>query len=81
MMVSVQKYGWINPGLIDSNQASIARHCRFLAAQLLGMAKSTAVHLQNSTRAQIRAYVITNNKLLRMRVEQRTVSMLHTVKS
>lgn len=63
VMASIQEFGWTNPLLVDSNQAIVAGHCRFLAAQRLGLGQVPVIRLESLTQAQIEAYVIADNKL------------------
>jgi hypothetical protein len=63
VMASITEFGWTNPILVDRNQAIIAGHCRFLAAQRLSIEQVPIIRLEKLTPAQIEAYVIADNKL------------------
>jgi hypothetical protein len=60
---SIKEFGFINPVLIDGSGGIIAGHGRVEAAKLLGMADIPAVCVGHLTPAQIRAYVIADNRL------------------
>lgn len=60
---SIREFGWTNPVLIDRTQTIIAGHGRVLAAQRLGIAAVPCIRLEHLTPAQVRAYVIADNKL------------------
>jgi DNA modification methylase len=60
---SIKEFGFINPVLIDGSGGIIAGHGRVEAAKLLGMADLPTVQAGHLTPAQIRAYVIADNRL------------------
>src|SRR5262249_21358595 len=60
---SITEFGFINPILIDGAGGIIAGHGRAEAAKLLGMSDVPTVRVDHLTPAQIRAYVIADNKL------------------
>ena len=60
---SVREFGFINPILVDGADGIIAGHGRAEAAKLLGMTDVPTVRVDHLTPAQIRAYVIADNKL------------------
>jgi DNA modification methylase len=60
---SIREFGFINPVLIDGAGGIIAGHGRVEAARLLGMSDVPTVRVDHLTPAQIRAYVIADNKL------------------
>jgi ParB-like nuclease domain len=60
---SIQEFGFISPVLIDGTDGIIAGHGRVEAAKLIGMKDVPTVRVDHLTPAQIRAYVITDNKL------------------
>jgi DNA modification methylase len=60
---SIQEFGFINPVLTDAADRIIAGHARTEAAKLLGMTDVPTVRVDHLTPAQIRAYVIADNKL------------------
>lgn len=60
---SIQEFGFTNPILIDRGQTVIAGHGRVAAAKLLGMRDVPTICLENLTPAQVRAYVIADNRL------------------
>jgi DNA modification methylase len=60
---SIEAFGFNVPVLIDARGQLIAGHGRVLAAQLLGMAHVPTIMLENLTEAQIRAFMIADNRL------------------
>jgi DNA modification methylase len=60
---SIKEFGFINPILIDGADGIVAGHGRVEAAKLLGMKDVPTVSVEHLTPAQIRAYVIADNKL------------------
>src|SRR5882672_6582597 len=60
---SITEFGFINPILIDAANGIIAGHGRVEAAKLLGMSDVPTVQVDHLTPAQIRAYVIADNRL------------------
>lgn len=60
---SIKRFGFTNPVLIDEKSSIIAGHGRFAAAQFLGMTEVPTIRLSGMSEAEIRAYVIADNKL------------------
>ncbi len=60
---SIKEFGFINPVLIDGSNGIIAGHGRVEAAELLGMGDIPTVRVDHLTPAQVRAYVIADNRL------------------
>lgn len=60
---SIREFGFTNPVLIDARGGIVAGHGRVQAAQSLGLGSVPCLRLENLTEAQIRAYVIADNKL------------------
>lgn len=60
---SLQEFGWTNPLLIDETGRIVAGHGRLAAAVSLGMEEVPTITLTGLTDAQVRAYVIADNKL------------------
>jgi len=60
---SIEAFGFNVPTLINNERRLIAGHGRVLAAQLLGMTKVPTITLEHLTDAQIRAFVIADNRL------------------
>lgn len=60
---SIREFGFLNPVLVDGGYGIIAGHGRVEGAKLLGMTEVPAVRIDHLTEAQIRAYVIADNKL------------------
>ena len=63
LAASIEEFGFTNPILIDSNRRIVAGHGRVDAAKLLGLDTVPVICLDDLTEAQIRAYVIADNKL------------------
>lgn len=60
---SIEVFGFNNPILIDANGTIIAGNGRYEAAKLLGLDIVPTVQLSHLTPAQVRAYIITDNRL------------------
>jgi ParB-like chromosome segregation protein Spo0J len=60
---SILEFGWTVPILIDRNGRVIAGHGRLAAAILLGIEQVPTICLDQLTEAQIRAYIIADNRL------------------
>ena len=60
---SIKEFGFISPILIDGADGIIAGHGRAEAAKLIGMNDVPTVRVDHLTPAQIRAYVIADNRL------------------
>lgn len=60
---SIREFGFTNPVLIDADGVIVAGHGRVMAAKSLGMDKVPCIRLGHLNDAQIRAYVIADNKL------------------
>lgn len=60
---SIREFGFVNPVLIDENNRIIAGHGRVLAAQKMGMEQVPCLPVVGLSDAQLRAYIIADNKL------------------
>ena len=60
---SIRTFGWTNPVLVDANDRIIAGHGRAEAAKLLGIPTVPVLRIEDLSEAQLKAYVITDNKL------------------
>lgn len=60
---SIEKFGFVNPVLTDDNYQIIAGHGRYEAAKQLGMETVPAIRLSHLSAAEVRAYVIADNRL------------------
>jgi DNA modification methylase len=60
---SIRIFGWTNPILIDANNGVVAGHGRLEAAKLLGLNEIPTIRIADLSEAQIRAYVIADNRL------------------
>lgn len=60
---SIREFGFTNPVLVDEDDRIIAGHGRVEAAKQIGMTRVPTVRLGNMTEAQIRAYIIADNRL------------------
>jgi DNA modification methylase len=60
---SIKEFGFISPVLVDGADGIIAGHGRVEAAKLIGMSDVPTVGVDHLTPAQIRAFVIADNKL------------------
>jgi DNA modification methylase len=60
---SIKVFGWTNPVLADADDRIIAGHGRVEAAKLLSMPSIPVCRIEGLSEAEIRAYVIADNKL------------------
>jgi len=60
---SIRHFGFTNPALVDERNGIIAGHGRVEAAKLIGLATVPTVCLRDMSEADIRAYVMADNKL------------------
>jgi DNA modification methylase len=60
---SIREWGFTNPVLVDEANGIIAGHGRVLAAQKLGLGTVPVMVARGWSQAQIRAYVLADNKL------------------
>ncbi len=60
---SIKEFGFVSPVLVDGSDGIIAGHGRVEAAKLLGMTAIPTVCVGHLTPAQVRAYVIADNRL------------------
>lgn len=60
---SIKEFGFTNPVLIDADNGIIAGHGRLMAANKLGLDTVPCIRLSDLTPAQLKAYVIADNKL------------------
>jgi DNA modification methylase len=60
---SIRKFGFTNPVLVDAANGIIAGHGRVEAAKLLGITQVPTVALTGMTPAEVRAYIIADNKI------------------
>ena len=60
---SIKEFGFTNPVLLDEKDGVIAGHGRIMAAKLLKMDEVPTITLVGLSEAQIKAYIIADNKL------------------
>lgn len=60
---SIREFGFTNPVLVDADERIVAGHGRVEAAKLLGIDRVPTIRLEDLSEAQIRAYVIADNRL------------------
>ena len=60
---SITKFGFTNPILVDDDNGVIAGHGRLEAAKLLEIKEAPTIRLSDMSEADIRAYVIADNRL------------------
>jgi DNA modification methylase len=60
---SIQRFGFTNPVLIDGTGGIVAGHGRLEAAKLLGLESVPTIRLEDLSEAELRAYVIADNRL------------------
>lgn len=61
--LSIQKFGWRQPIVIDANKVIVIGHCRYEAAKKLGLDKVPCVSAEDLTEKQVRELRILDNKL------------------
>jgi hypothetical protein len=61
--LSICEFGFTNPILVDAENTIVAGHGRVEAAKLLKLEQVPTICLENLTPAQVRAYVIADNRL------------------
>jgi len=60
---AIQRFGFTNPILVDDSNSIVAGHGRADAARYIGLDQVPTVRLSAMSEAEIRAYVIADNKL------------------
>ena len=60
---AIRRFGFTNPALVDDSNGIIAGHGRVEAAKILGLDLVPTVRLSAMSEAEIRAYVIADNRL------------------
>lgn len=60
---SIQRFGFASPVLIDKDNGVVAGHGRITAAKQLGLTEVPTVCLADMSEADVRAYVIADNRL------------------
>jgi len=63
---SMRKFGWTNPIIVDDQNMVIAGHGRLEAAKQLGMTEVPTVKLSGLTPEQVRALILTDNRLAQL---------------
>lgn len=60
---SIERFGFTNPVLVDREGGIVAGHGRVEAAKRLGLSSVPTIELEGLSEAEIRAYVIADNRL------------------
>src|SRR5215471_17733347 len=60
---AIRRFGFTNPILVDDSNGLVAGHGRVAAARYIGLDQVPTVRLSAMSEAEIRAYVIADNKL------------------
>src|SRR6476661_2929215 len=60
---AIRRFGFTNPVLVDEDNGIIAGHGRAEGAKQIGLAQVPTVRLSDLSEAEIRAYVIADNRL------------------
>ena len=63
IVASIKRFGFTNPILVDDSNNVVAGHGRLEAAKELGLAEVPTIRLSEMSEAEIRAYVIADNRL------------------
>src|SRR6516164_8893114 len=59
---SIERFGFVNPVLIDDASQIIAGHGRVEAAKLLGLAAVPALRISHLSQTEKRAYILADNR-------------------
>ena len=59
---SIRQYGFVQPLVVDRNSVIVIGHCRFLAAQMLGLQEVPCVCVDDLTPEQVNALRLVDNK-------------------
>lgn len=59
---SIRQFGWTQPLVVDAAGVLVIGHCRFLAAQRLGLEKAPCVCVDDLTPEQVNALRLVDNK-------------------
>ena len=60
---SIRTFGFTNPVLVDDQNGIVAGHGRVEAARILGLVEVPTVRLSGLSKAQIKAYILADNRL------------------
>ena len=60
---SIERFGFVNPVLIDENNQIIAGHGRVAAAKLLGWQEVPTLRIEHLNETEKRAYILADNRL------------------
>jgi DNA modification methylase len=60
---SIERFGFVSPVIIDRNKRVICGHGRIAGARLLGLESAPTITLEHLSDAELRAYVIADNRL------------------
>ena len=60
---SIERFGFVNPVLIDEHNQIIAGHGRVAAAKLLGWQEVPVLRIEHLSEAEKRAYILADNRL------------------
>ncbi len=60
---SIERFGFVNPVLIDENNQIIAGHGRVAAAKLLGWQEVPTLRIEHLDETEKRAYILADNRL------------------
>ena len=60
---SIERFGFLNPVLIDASGTIICGHGRVEAARRLGLSRVPTLRIEHLTDAEKRAYILADNKL------------------
>lgn len=63
LRASLREFGFVNPVIVDKDLNIIAGHGRILAAKEEGLSEVPCVFAEHLTQAQMRAYIIADNRL------------------
>lgn len=61
--LSIQRFGWSQPLVVDKNYNVIIGHCRLEAAKLLGLTEVPVLVMESLTEDEVKALRLADNKL------------------
>ena len=63
VLKSIEKYGYLNPILVDKNNVIISGHTRYKAFKKMGLKEIDVVRIEDLSDKQVKAFRIADNKV------------------
>lgn len=60
---SIERFGWVQPLVVDKDDNLIIGHCRLDAAKMLGLSEVPVLKIENLTEEEVKALRLADNKL------------------